>query len=317
MTDNYTSSLNEIIDEIAKVMAAQSGNHKANYRSPHYQRKAKAVYETTITAMGDASGRDCPDCGLTMRGGQHVCPSPESKDTLNRITSEELDEYTRLSRTDQWWQELVGSDVRRLIGEVRYWKEQAFRPLGDNHHNAKLCPHCNQGSEIPDTTEIEILEDEVIIAGRSYVPKQEQGEISDANIKAIKYKIAAVIYERIKMKRPNLPPGNGEAMAYANAALDIVKSYLRYPVREIGGWQPMETAPKDGTAILLKFKDDLSSYNRCNDDWHETWQGIAFVGRNRGDEGQWAFAAPVGHGGFTDVWFEGWKPISEIEGGKP
>lgn len=233
MTDNYTSSLNEIIDEIAKVMAAQSGNHKANYRSPHYQRKAKAVYETTITAMGDASGRDCPDCGLTMRGGQHVCPSPESKDTLNRITSEELDEYTRLSRTDQWWQELVGSDVRRLIGEVRYWKEQAFRPLGDNHHNAKLCPHCNQGSEIPDTTEIEILEDEVIIAGRSYVPKQEQGEISDANIKAIKYKIAAVIYERIKMKRPNLPPGNGEAMAYANAALDIVKSYLRYPVREL------------------------------------------------------------------------------------
>lgn len=86
--------------------------------------------------------------------------------------------------------------------------------------------------------------------------------------------------------------------------------------REFSGWQPMKTAPKDGTAILLKFKDDLSSYNRCNDDWHETWQGIAFVGRNRGDEGQWAFAAPVGHGGFTDVWFEGWKPISEIEGGK-
>lgn len=83
--------------------------------------------------------------------------------------------------------------------------------------------------------------------------------------------------------------------------------------RESGGWQPMKTAPKDGTAILLKFKDDLSSYNRRNDDWHETWQGIAFVGRNRGDLGQWAFAAPVGHGGFTDVWFEGWKPISKIE----
>lgn len=28
-----------------------------------------------------------------------------------------------------------------LANAVEDWKQQAFRPLGDNHHNAKLCPH--------------------------------------------------------------------------------------------------------------------------------------------------------------------------------
>jgi len=33
--------------------------------------------------------------------------------------------------------------VRELQAEVKRWKEQAFRPLGDNHHNAALCPYCS------------------------------------------------------------------------------------------------------------------------------------------------------------------------------
>ncbi len=39
-------------------------------------------------------------------------------------------------------QKLAGQrDAARA--EVERWKQQAFRPFGDNHHNAKLCPHCN------------------------------------------------------------------------------------------------------------------------------------------------------------------------------
>lgn len=33
--------------------------------------------------------------------------------------------------------------VQELEHEVEKWKMIAFSPLGDNHHNAKLCPHCN------------------------------------------------------------------------------------------------------------------------------------------------------------------------------
>lgn len=33
--------------------------------------------------------------------------------------------------------------VERLRAEAARWKAQAFAPLGDNHHNALLCPHCN------------------------------------------------------------------------------------------------------------------------------------------------------------------------------
>lgn len=61
---------------------------------------------------------------------------------------------------------------------------------------------------------------------------------------------------------------------------------------------PMAVAPKDGTPVLLKFKDDLSEY-------HKVWEGMFFVGRSRGDIMEWGFAAPVGMGGFPDIWFEG------------
>lgn len=60
-----------------------------------------------------------------------------------------------------------------------------------------------------------------------YLKSLKPSEITEQKINDIKYKMTEAIYERIKMKRPNLPPGNGEAMAYANAALDIVKPYLK------------------------------------------------------------------------------------------
>ena len=71
---------------------------------------------------------------------------------------------------------------------------------------------------------------------------------------------------------------------------------------------PMETAPKDGTPVLLKFKDDLSEYNKS-----EVWENMLFVGRNNDMVMEWGFAAPVGMGGFPDVWFQGWYDLSAIE----
>ncbi|GMV06743.1 MAG: hypothetical protein AMXMBFR53_30180 [Gemmatimonadota bacterium] len=69
-------------------------------------------------------------------------------------------------------------------------------------------------------------------------------------------------------------------------------------------WQPISTAPKDGTAVLLMFKPDAASWDAMG-----SWAGIAFVGRNRGDERNWNFAAPVGVGGFGDDSFAGWMPL--------
>ena len=33
--------------------------------------------------------------------------------------------------------------IALLKAEIERWKALAFSPIGDNHHNALLCPHCN------------------------------------------------------------------------------------------------------------------------------------------------------------------------------
>lgn len=38
---------------------------------------------------------------------------------MNDIISAELDEYERIARTDVWYTELVGSDIRRLVNAAR------------------------------------------------------------------------------------------------------------------------------------------------------------------------------------------------------
>jgi len=61
----------------------------------------------------------------------------------------------------------------------------------------------------------------------------------------------------------------------------------------------MKSAPHDGTPVLIKIKDSVT----------KPWGGLFFVGRNNGDSMLWGFAAPVGQGGFSDEWMEGWLPL--------
>ena len=77
-----------------------------------------------------------------------------------------------------------------------------------------------------------------------------------------------------------------------------------------GGWQPMSSARKDGTPVLLKLKDGISKDRRDL----RYWNGLTFVGQHPGVESDgfdlgWQFAAPVGQGGFSDNWFDGWHAI--------
>ena len=81
-------------------------------------------------------------------------------------------------------------------------------------------------------------------------------------------------------------------------------------------WLPIESAPKDGTEILAKVRDDLYPAVKPERPDLERWNGRWIVVYHPGilEDGfdlGWGVAAPVGHGGFPDAWFDGWTRLSK------
>lgn len=75
--------------------------------------------------------------------------------------------------------------------------------------------------------------------------------------------------------------------------------------------RPMSEAPRDGTPVLVKIKDDLTPWGIEPGSFGGTdrFAGLHAVMRNRGDIMDWCFAAPVGRGGFSAEWLDGWWPL--------
>ena len=82
-----------------------------------------------------------------------------------------------------------------------------------------------------------------------------------------------------------------------------------------GRARPMCDAPKDGTPVLVKIKDDLSPWgvNQSSFSNSHMFCGLYAVMRNYGDIQDWGFAAPVGRGGFPDEWLDGWWPLPGLD----
>jgi hypothetical protein len=90
------------------------------------------------------------------------------------------------------------------------------------------------------------------------------------------------------------------------------------PVKQSAGWQPISTAPKDGTTIWGIFHAEIYPRIRPSRTDLEVWNGKQVPLRHPGifedpndkpfDVG-WSIAAPVGAGGFPDEWIAGWQPL--------
>jgi hypothetical protein len=87
----------------------------------------------------------------------------------------------------------------------------------------------------------------------------------------------------------------------AQMARDVLAS-APAPAPERDGWRPIDSAPRDGTSIILALGNvPISS------ELSLTTQML--VGCYRDDGLDWRFAAPVGYGGIPDEWIVGWQPL--------
>lgn len=81
-------------------------------------------------------------------------------------------------------------------------------------------------------------------------------------------------------------------------------------------WQPIETAPKDGTVIWAVFYKNLYPDMHPGRPNMEAWNGvqvpIKYIGVLHSDFGPgWEIAAPAGCGGLPSRWIAGWMPLPQ------
>lgn len=122
------------------------------------------------------------------------------------------------------------------------------------------------------------------------------------------------VAEFVRRLGNGLNPRNGSINVSVPAFQLYMETQLRALLSRIeaagGGWRPIEAAKKDRTSYLLKLKDRIPN-ERAD---LRLWDGLQFVGHHHGlaEDGfdiGWSFSAPVGHGGFPDEWFQGYRPL--------
>jgi len=75
-------------------------------------------------------------------------------------------------------------------------------------------------------------------------------------------------------------------------------------------WRPMNTAPKDGTPVLVKTVLTPETFGDIRSHWNGRFVVVQHEGMTAsGFDLRWRVACPVGFGGIPDEWFEGWRPV--------
>lgn len=79
---------------------------------------------------------------------------------------------------------------------------------------------------------------------------------------------------------------------------------------------PMSSAPRDRTPILVKFKDNLQSIRDDLEPWNNVWCVMYWPHCDDEFKPGWSIAAPVGYGGFSDNYLLGWRSLENPESTK-
>lgn len=100
-------------------------------------------------------------------------------------------------------------------------------------------------------------------------------------------------------------------LAYNLGEIDALRAtLLNFTAPIAPAWQPIETAPRNRTPILARFKDNLVHIRPDLIKWEGKCCVVNHVGvLVDGFDIGWGVDAPVGYGGIPDEWIAGWQPL--------